>query len=385
MARWEDRFREHTLWATLKELENKLDSWGTPEDESTRESVEYAAAARAVASSREKSTPAVTVTKDMLTNSEASARLVIEQLEAFDALEEGDPLDLAAFDARTSALIASFQSWPAPTGDEVSSSISNSLTKLSASTSELISGLTAERDALAAKISDLEAEQLRLATKIAETANTNAQVLSKFETESDDVLNAAKGEWDSVRDAAVADAESKLASLAEWESRAEEIVHRTTGVATATDFGSYARQQGIVAGFFDFFAGAVGIAGVTSLIIHLYQVGESDSDLGLSLTRLAASLGTLGIAGIIGARAGQHHAEARAAKRTDLTLRRIEPFTANLDVDTRQAIIEETTARIFVRGELAQVDGEDKEIVERIRKRAADLLKRREGLEDPDV
>lgn len=78
----------------------------------------------------------------------------------------------------------------------------------------------------------------------------------------------------------------------------------------------------------------------------------ADGDVGLSLTRLAASLGTLGIAALVAHRGNDHHREARAAKRTDLALRRVGPFTSNLSADIRERIVVETTDRIFVRGEL---------------------------------
>ncbi|MFL6107608.1 MAG: hypothetical protein ACJ72L_11655, partial [Marmoricola sp.] len=330
MARWESRFNGHPLWTSLTELRTKLDEYELPEDEPTRETIEYASGVERVASSRKRSTPAIMVTPAMLDNSDAAVRNLISGLAQLD---EDEP-QLPVVDASTDAVVATFFQWPAPSPEDVTEAVSAQLTALAEKTDALIAGLAAKRDELAAQQAALVAEQTALTTRIGQTEDANSKVVASFTKSSDAALEQKTNEWNDSRSAADANANKLLDSLADWEQKAEQVVHRTTGVATATDFGNYARQQGIVAGFFDFFAGLVGIAGVTALIVHLYQVGESNSDVGLSLTRLAASLGTLGIAGIIGARAGQHHHEARLAKRTDLTLRRIEPFTANLDPDT---------------------------------------------------
>ena len=79
---------------------------------------------------------------------------------------------------------------------------------------------------------------------------------------------------------------------------------------------------------------------------------QADANIGLSLTRLAASLGALGVAALLGRRGAQHHREARAAKRTDLALRKVGPFIADLPEDEQQLIVEEFTDRVFIRGEL---------------------------------
>lgn len=89
------------------------------------------------------------------------------------------------------------------------------------------------------------------------------------------------------------------------------------------------------------------------IVFHLLSLKpESDANIGLSLTRLAVSLGTLGVAGLLGHRGQQHHLEARAAKRTDLALRQVLPFTANLEEDDRRAIVREFTDRVFIRGDI---------------------------------
>lgn len=84
-------------------------------------------------------------------------------------------------------------------------------------------------------------------------------------------------------------------------------------------------------------------------------------------------MGTLGIAALVAHRGHDHHKEARAAKRTDLAIRRVGPFTANLPEDARQFIVEEVTDRIFIRGELDEAESSTPEpgqrFFERLRNR----------------
>ena len=64
------------------------------------------------------------------------------------------------------------------------------------------------------------------------------------------------------------------------------------------------------------------------------------------------SLGTIGLATILGKRARQHHLESRAAKRTELALRQVGPFTANLPEEERQRVVREFTQRVFIDGNI---------------------------------
>lgn len=380
MSHWVDRFASHPLWTSVRELQTKLDQFGAAEAEEMREGLEYASVATAMADARRRSTAPIMVTPKMLETSDAAVQQVIDELNRAD---EPD-FNMTTTTRLVDAMVSSFANWPPPTGETVSEAVTEHLERLSVQTTELISQLAAKRDELVRRTAELEAEQGRLAETLSAAATRNEELISDFSAKSETLLSDQTESWLEARNEQEGAARETLLALSNWESQAQGIVHSTTGVATATDFGKYARNQGIVAALYDVVAGLVGIAGVGSLIVHLYQVGEVGSDLSLSLTRLAASLGTLGIAGIIGARGGQHHAEARAAKRTDLTLRRIEPFTANLDPDTKQAIIEETTARIFIRGELNQAGEDHKSIAERVRERARELRQRR-APRDPEA
>ncbi len=373
MSQWVSRFASHPLWTSVQELRTKLGEHASIEDPSDRDASDYASMATMMAGARRRSTPAIMVTPQMLDTSDAAVRRVIDDL----AREDEPDFRMTAIGPSVDAMVASFAAWPPPSPEELTTAVSEQLEQLASRSDELIGELVTKRDELSRRTAELETLQADLSGKLEATRAENDELTSGFTTLSKGTIDKEMAAWRESRELQEESAQATLDRLRESKLKAEEIVHSTTGVATATDFGKYARQQGIVAAVYDFFAGLVGIAGVAALIVHLYQVGEVGSDLSLSLTRLAASLGTLGIAGIIGARGGQHHAEARAAKRTDLTLRRIEPFTANLDADTKQAIIEETTARIFIRGELNQTEEDHQSIVVRLRERARDLGGRR--------
>ena len=124
-------------------------------------------------------------------------------------------------------------------------------------------------------------------------------------------------------------------------------------MVVATDYGRYARNKTVAAWMCDVGAAAVGAVGIAAILWYLFTHPDlANQDVGLSLTRLGASLGTLGVATLIGKRGTQHHREARAAKRTELALRQVHPYIANLDPDDQRVIIENITDRVFIRGDL---------------------------------
>ena len=219
-----------------------------------------------------------------------------------------------------------------------------------AETLEVLDELKTAESALAAKV---ETETQRISEAIAafkaESTASTTEVLAEKGEELDEFL----GGWRTQREAYEENAEELIGSLKSHEESARKTVHATTALVVATDYGQYARNKNIAAWTCDIAAAIIGAAGVSAILYHLYTLdGTADGNVGLSITRLAASLGTLGIAALIGRRGAQHHKEARAAKRTDLALRRVMPFIVNLPEDEQQEIVLDFAERVFIRGDL---------------------------------
>lgn len=72
--------------------------------------------------------------------------------------------------------------------------------------------------------------------------------------------------------------------------------------------------------------------------------------------KLAVSVASFTISGFLFKRGTFNQREAKAAKRTELTLRQYEPFIANLEEGERKRITKEIAERIFIRGEIGDKD-----------------------------
>ncbi|WP_062389918.1 hypothetical protein [Demequina iriomotensis] len=230
-----------------------------------------------------------------------------------------------------------------------------------------------QRSALSAEI-DAEEARFRLAI---DEFNASAQTaLDAWKTSMEKARKDVEVEWLSALDIADASAKEALESLRDSAEKAGKTVHAITARVVAQDYGRYARNKTVSAWLYDIAAFAVGAAGVVALIWHLAQYDlDADSNVGLQLMRIAVSGGALGLATIIGRRGAQQHREARAAKRTDLALTLLGPFTANLS-DTRQReIVDEVTRRVFIDGDLDPVrerDGLSRIAREALLKRGSD-------------
>jgi hypothetical protein len=199
----------------------------------------------------------------------------------------------------------------------------------------------------------VETERQRISEAVAQFTTSSAEAIAQVREDQEQRLVALAEHWESAEEAASTRADATVDRLGNLEEQAKNVVHATTSRIVATDYGKYARNKTIAAWICDIAAAVVGGAGVAVIVYHLLSIEpEADANIGLSLTRIAVSLGTLGIAGLLGHRGQQHHLEARAAKRTDLALRQILPFTANLEEEKQRAIVREFTNRVFIRGDI---------------------------------
>lgn len=349
MPSWESNYNDHDLWIKLASLEEQLSEIEAPEDDNARDTLEYMLAARELASARQRGTNPLAVTSAMLTATATAVQNVIDYLAGW----LDDSYSDAQMDSMTEALLQSLSVWPPASPEREVAASTAAVEQVSAATSLALQTITNQRDELAAKVDSLGSQQRELDGKVAEQTQIITTAVATLETTSKEALDASKANWTKEREIQHGAAEERLQAIRDLEQQAKDLVHSATGASVATDYGEYAKAQTKTATIWDIVAALVGAAGVGALLVHLFTASAgSDGEVGLSLTRLAASLGTLGIAALIAKRGSQHHHEARDAKRTDLAIRRVGPFTSQLEKDEQKLIVIEVTDRIFVKGEL---------------------------------
>lgn len=350
MSSWEDRFQNHALWAKLTDLESKIRDSELPDgEEPDRESVAYMVGAAQAAKSRREDTEPLFVTQAMLDGVSSS----VDQLISYIDYWVSGQYNRSQVDAQTEALLNALGSWPPPNPAQLAEAHIGTIQHVTDTTSQLLAELGAERDSLEQSLTALEQKSVAVDTKLGDQDDVLDAAVSTFKIDSGEATAVAVNAWDTEREKQKAAAEERLDSLANLEKQAKGLVHEATGAVVATDYGKYARNKTVAAWICDVAAALLGAAGVGAVLYHLFTLtAGADGDVGLSLTRFGASVGTLGVAYLVARRGGQHHSEARAAKRTDLALRRVGPFVENLPASVREEITLRITNRVFIRGEL---------------------------------
>lgn len=348
MGTIEDRFEKDALWAKLKSLRKDLAEVEV-EGGVAHDALDHAIATTDRCLARRKGTPAGTVTPAMLTKAAQAADQVSARVQPWLSDQATDEQLIES----TDALVQAFAAWPAMRPGQVDQAARQTTETLRGRASKMVQDLESERDNLASSLESLATRVGEQDQKIDGHQQQLADALNTFASDSDDAKADAINAWESAQASQKESGEAALDNLRGLEQEARELVHAGTGAVVATDYGEYATSKARAAWICDLAAAVIGAVGVAAIIFHLYDADTAaDGDVGLSLTRLAASLGTLGIAALVAHRGSEHHRESRAAKRTDLALRRVMPFTANLASDIRERIVVDTTDRIFVRGEL---------------------------------
>jgi len=261
-------------------------------------------------------------------------------------------------------VMTSLAAWPPMKPARYMSGISGAVDSFVDRTATSLSQVSQQASAIDSRLNELKADEVALATKIDTEKQRIAEAIATFITESDDTVQAQLALqqanfdqqntlWRESDDAYRMQATQLLDQLRQHEESARKTVHATVAWTVATDYGKYARGQSIAAWICDVGAVVVGAGGLGAILFHLFTLDpKADINVGLSFTRLAVSVAALGVAALLGRRGAQHHREARTAKRTDLALRKIGPFIADLPGDEQQLIVQEFTDRVFIRGDL---------------------------------
>jgi hypothetical protein len=360
MMLWDERFKSNGVWQHVEQARAHMNASTMPTERGEQDALAYVGMVLELLEERRNKSDAREISPAMLNNLGASVSTLADYVEwvnsgsyqwsqitphadtVLDTLASWPPMKIAHYLSGLSSATDAFQNKAAQAIEELSARETN--------VSKELDELESKQEALSEAIGT---EKQRIAEAIATFTTESAEAVSEVRDAQDQKLSALVAQWGAKNDDARQEAAQTLDRLNDLEEQARNVVHATTSHIVATDYGRYARNKTIAAWVCDVAAALVGAAGLLVIVHHLLNIEpDADSNVGLSLTRLAVSLGTLGIAGLLGRRGQQHHLEARAAKRTDLALRQILPFTANLDEDAQQKIIREFTDRVFIRGDI---------------------------------
>lgn len=384
MTIWGERFSRHELWgeiANSRSLVNSIEL--DPEDRAEQDALAYLGMVLELLERRHDDSDSHEVTPSMLAGTHQSVlqwnnALVNVRDHAWNA---SDAID------QTDAVLESLAHWPPMKPARYLSGIAGATESFQKRVGDALDDVANRHEDLVQRIDETAAAEEKLRTSIDAERQRISEAIADFKTTSkdavDELLADERQRLSEERQQAAkedsryrSDAETILVQLRAHEETARDTVHATTASAVATDYGKYARNKSVAAWVCDIGAALIGAAGVAAILFHLFTINpNADTNLGISITRLAASLGALGIAALLGKRAAQHHREARAAKRTDLALRRVMPFIVNLPADEQELIVLDFTERVFIRGELDESQPVDSG--KTLRDRVAELRERK--------
>ncbi len=208
-------------------------------------------------------------------------------------------------------------------------------------------------------------------------AESAEQVADKIDEVGDSLLEKSQAAWQepiSAATAAKVAAEAELAEMRTLNVEAKNIAATLAEKAVAKDYRKNALNKSVGGWIWDVIGTLVGAGALALIGYHLLNV-SAETSIPLAVTRLAVSIAGLGLAALCFARARGFHHESRISKRTQIRIDTVAGFVANLDDDTKEAVIEGMAERLYMRGELDPVAGDDpsfatlKALRERIRAR----------------
>lgn len=361
MTFWGDRYRTHPLWPEVSRARRSLNEIDVgAEDHEEQQALAYAGAVLELLERRKDESDPLEVTPSML--QEAQSR-VSDWIAALDHVLAGN-YSMGNTVPHADGVLTTLATWPPMKPARYLSGISGAVDSFVERTTATLSGIAGRASGIDSRLTELSAAEDALNTKIDAEKQRISEAIASFTTESNDAVQAQLEEqqsnldqqyslWRQSDERYRAQATTLLEQLSKHEESARKTVHATVAWTVATDYGRYARGQSIAAWICDVGAALVGAGGLGAILFHLFALDpKADINIGLSFTRLAVSVAALGVAALLGRRGAQHHREARTAKRTDLALRKIGPFIADLPDDEQQLIVQEFTDRVFIRGDL---------------------------------
>ena len=216
------------------------------------------------------------------------------------------------------------------------------------------------------KKDEFEAGLVELKSSYAETIDESKTQLEKrrdelgdeFELEVKERADKATSSLAAVENEYRKSLSSTKANVDQILDEVENTANSISGIAMTTDYAKYAMDKEKAVRVYDglaiFFA-IVGIALVAFALTGLHADATS-----ASVFKLAVSVASFTVSGFLFKRGTYNQREAKAARRTELTLREYKPFIANLGDEDKREITNKIAERIFIKGEIG--DKEEKTI-----------------------
>ena len=184
------------------------------------------------------------------------------------------------------------------------------------------------------------------------------ELSSQFESEVEERANKATTSLAAVEDEYKKSLDSTKADVEQILDEVEKTANSISGIAMTTDYAKYATDKERAVLVYDGLAiifAIVGIALVAFALTGLHADATS-----ASVFKLAVSVASFTVSGFLFKRGTYNQREAKAARRTELTLREYKPFIANLSDEDKREITNKIAERIFIKGEIG--DKEEKTI-----------------------
>lgn len=134
----------------------------------------------------------------------------------------------------------------------------------------------------------------------------------------------------------------------------EKTANAISGTAMTTDYAKYAKDKERAVRTYDILAIVFALVGIGLVAFAL--TGLHADETSASVFKLAVSVASFTVSGFLFKRGTYNQREAKAARRTELTLREYKPFIANLDDESKKTITNQIAERIFIRGEIGDKD-----------------------------
>lgn len=380
---WESRFLNHPLWTVVDQLKADLSEVTAPSDVDDSDALSRIQWLIENLDSHRANEDARAYTPTMLdTVQRQLAGNILPPLAQYIADPPAQSVQLRTAGTNVDTVMDQMGTWPSLTSKGAAIAAGQAAASFEKASQAALAKLSNDRDTLASKVAEITAELNTAKTDMErakiEFTGTSQTLLEERLTE---VSTSFKdGVADALREveASLARASTLADQIAELEKQGRNIVEAVADKAVAHDYRENARNKSMAGWVWDVLGLLVGGTSVTLLLVHLFAENSPTTTTSLALTRLAVSIGGLGLAFLCFNRGSTNHVESRRAKRADLRLSTVKPFIANQDPEFQNTIVEGMADRIYLQGILDDdVPSQDGSLYERALKRVQDRKARR--------
>lgn len=367
MSLWETQFRDHVLWRTVDQARATMNAIETPESSADREALSYAGMVLELLEKRREDTDGREVSLSMLTSTNDAAANFAVHL----AHVQSGQFTWPQVTPTTDALIHSLGTWPPMKIARYMSGLSTAVDSFERRAFEAADRVEARAGEVEGAISALSARQAELDAAIAAERQRIIEAIATFTTDGKEAVRdwiaEQEGElttrteaWDAALAAARTEATGHTALMAEYEAKSRKVLEAVGVNSTATDFGSYAKDQRKAADSWRRIATVVFVlAGAWFIYSSLPSFTDGNDLWESSLARLGVTAAVAGVGAYAARESSQHRRQERQAKQVQLVLAALEPFIANLPEDEQNEIRAESARAIFVIKTADTVDADE--------------------------